>query len=109
MVLFNASISVFFEALDIAGWRWVFLLNVPVILLTLCLGAFFTGYLFVISLILQQNPGFTAAKAGLLLFPFSLLSAVVGKFVIPPLLRRVSLVQAAIVGIAAMALGTLAL
>jgi MFS family permease len=75
----------------------------------LLLGAFFTGYLFVISLILQQNLGFTAAKAGLLLFPFSLLSAVVGKFLIPPLLRRVSLLQAAMVGMAAMAVGALTL
>ncbi|MBD0260644.1 MAG: MFS transporter, partial [Cytophagales bacterium] len=75
----------------------------------LLLGAFFTGYLFVISLILQQNLGFTAAKAGLLLFPFSLLSAVVGKFLIPPLLRRVSLVQAAMAGMASMAVGALTL
>ncbi len=75
----------------------------------LLLGAFFTSYLFVISLILQQNLGFTAARAGLLLFPFSLLSAVVGKFVIPRLLKRVSLVQAAITGMAAMAVGALTL
>ncbi len=75
----------------------------------LLLGAFFTGYLFVISLILQQNLGFTAARAGLLLFPFSLLSAVVGKFCIPPLLRRVSLVQAALAGMASMAVGALML
>ncbi len=75
----------------------------------LLLGACFTGYLFVISLILQENLGFSAAKAGLLLFPFSLLSAATGKFLIPPLLKRMSLLRAAMVGMASMAVGALAL
>jgi MFS family permease len=71
----------------------------------LLLGAFFTGYLFIISLVLQQNLGYDAASAGLLLFPFSLLSAIVGKFLIPPVLKRLSLVQTAIAGMASMAVG----
>ena len=75
----------------------------------LLLGACFTGYLFVISLILQENLGFSAARAGLLLFPFSLLSAAAGKFLIPPLLKRMSLLRAAMVGMASMAVGALTL
>jgi len=53
-----------------------------------CLGASFTGFLFLISLLLQHDQHRTAAQAGLLLFPFSALSAVTGKWLIPTLLRR---------------------
>jgi MFS family permease len=73
------------------------------------LGAFFTGYLFLISLILQQNLGFSAARSGLLLFPFSLLSAIVGKVFIPLLLKRLTVTQTAVLGMISMALGAVML
>ncbi len=52
------------------------------------LGSFFTGYLFIISLLLQKDMNFTAAKSGLLLVPFSILSAVIAKFALPPIMKR---------------------
>ncbi|WP_164851178.1 MFS transporter [Larkinella soli] len=76
---------------------------------TLLLGAVFTGYLLLISLLLQQHLHFSAARAGLLLFPFSLLSAGVARWLIPSLLRRFSVLQAGVLGMGLMALGSLAL
>ncbi|UFH57199.1 MFS transporter [Spirosoma sp. KNUC1025] len=73
------------------------------------LGATFTGYLFVISLILQQGRQLSAAQAGLLLFPFSLLSAVTGKYLLPMVLKRYSVRQTAIFGMASLVAGTLLL
>jgi MFS family permease len=76
---------------------------------TFLLGAFFTGFLFVQSITLQQYMGYSAARAGILLFPFSLLSAVVGKLLIPALLRRMAVLQMGILGMSMMALGAVAL
>jgi MFS family permease len=45
--------------------------------ITVLLGAFFLSYLFLLSLILQQNIHFSAAQAGLILFPFSMCSFIV--------------------------------
>jgi MFS family permease len=73
------------------------------------MGAFFTGYLFIISLVLQVNMQFSAATAGLILLPFSIFSAVVSKFFIPMLLKRISISQLAIMGMSFMALGGVAL
>lgn len=69
------------------------------------LGAFFTGFLFIASLLLQNNLQFTAAQAGLMLFPFSVLSAVVGKMVLPAVLKRFDLFQVAIAGMLLMVTG----
>lgn len=63
-----------------------------------CLGASFTGFLFLISLLLQRDRQLSAAEAGLLLLPFSLLSAVTGKWLVPLLLKRLSVYQLALVG-----------
>ncbi|TAE33879.1 MAG: MFS transporter [Cytophagales bacterium] len=62
------------------------------------LGASFTGFLFLISLVLQNDKGMSAAQAGLLLLPFSVLSAVTGKVFIPFLLKRLSVRQIALLG-----------
>lgn len=56
----------------------------------LLLGAFFTGYMFVISLLLQKDMHFTAARAGIVLVPFSALSALFAKFVLPLLMKRLN-------------------
>jgi MFS family permease len=53
--------------------------------ITVLLGAFFLSYLFLLSLVLQQNMHLSAAHAGLLLFPFSLLSFFVSRYAVPAL------------------------
>ncbi|AYL96185.1 MFS transporter [Mucilaginibacter celer] len=73
------------------------------------LGAFFTGYLFIISLLLQKDLHFTSAKAGLLLVPFSILSAVVAKFMLPGIMKRLTTEQTGVLGMACMLTGGLAL
>jgi MFS family permease len=73
------------------------------------LGAFFTGFMFLISLVFQQGLGYSAAKSGLLLVPFSILSAITAKFIIPVLLKRLRTEQIAIVGMSSMTIGGAAL
>jgi MFS family permease len=73
------------------------------------LGAFFNGYLFTLPLILQQNMSMSAAYAGLLLFPFTLLSAAVGKLLVPRLLKRLSALKLGMLGILFMLGGALLL
>ncbi len=73
------------------------------------MGAFFTGYLFMISMVFQTYMHFTAAEAGLVLFPFSVLSAVVSKSILPRLLRRISVEACAILGMSLMFVGGLTL
>lgn len=75
--------------------------------LFILLGAIFTSYLFLISLILQQNYQFTAARSGLLLVPFSVVSALVAKFMIPMLTHRFSIRGIAIMGAGFMLMGSL--
>ncbi len=69
------------------------------------LGAFFTSYLFILSLVLQQNMQYDTATAGLLLLPFSILSVIVGKFLIPVLVRKMPVQQSSLVGMGSMLLG----
>jgi MFS family permease len=73
------------------------------------MGAFFTGYLFMLSLILQTSMHYSAAQAGLLLFPFSVLSAVVSKSILPAMLKRITMLQAGILGMSLMTLGAVML
>jgi Na+/melibiose symporter-like transporter len=79
------------------------------LVLFLFLGGFFTVYLFIISLFLQGNMGFSAAQAGLLLFPFSILSALTGKFFVPLLVKRFQTREIAILAMVCMTLGALLL
>jgi MFS family permease len=69
------------------------------------LGAFFTGYLFTISQIMQNSMGLSAAKAGLILFPFSVLSAVVSKTFLPMFLKKFSILQGGSLGMLLMTSG----
>lgn len=69
------------------------------------LGAFFTGFLFLVSMLLQNNMQYSAAQAGLMLFPFSLLSAVASRFAPPYLLRKMLVHQAAVIGMMLMVIG----
>lgn len=62
------------------------------------LGAFFIGFLFLISLMLQKDMGQSAAMSGLLLVPFSIMSALVAKFVLPHVSKRLNSAQMGIFG-----------
>ncbi|PQA97852.1 MFS transporter [Chryseobacterium shigense] len=73
------------------------------------LGAFFIGFLFLISLMLQKDMGHSAASAGLLLVPFSIMSALASKFVLPHISKRLSSSQMGIFGWSFMLAGALSL
>lgn len=71
------------------------------------LGAFFTGFLFVISMLMQNNMKLTAATAGLILFPFSVLSAISAKTIVPWMMRRMSVYNAGAIGMTLMTIGSI--
>lgn len=73
------------------------------------LGAFFIGFLFLISLMLQKDMNHTAAAAGLMLVPFSIMSALVAKFILPHVSKRLNPVQMGIFGWSFMLLGAFSL
>jgi len=73
------------------------------------LGAFFIGFLFLISLMLQKDMNYSAASAGLLLVPFSVLSALVSKFILPHISKRLNSAQMSILGWSSMFTGALSL
>jgi len=77
--------------------------------ITILLGAFFLSYLFLLSLVLQQNMHFSAAHAGLLLFPFSVLSFLVSRYVVPALFKKLTVLQTGILGMCLMLAGALLL
>lgn len=73
------------------------------------LGAFFIGFLFLISLMLQKDMNHSAASAGLMLVPFSIMSALVAKFILPHVAKRINSSQMGILGWIFMLSGALAL
>ncbi|MCQ4139156.1 MFS transporter [Chryseobacterium sp. EO14] len=73
------------------------------------LGAFFIGFLFLISLMLQKDMNHSAASAGLILVPFSIMSALVAKFILPHVAKRLNSSQMGILGWIFMLSGALAL
>lgn len=72
-------------------------------------GAFFIGFLFLISQMLQNDMGYTAASSGLLLVPFSILSALTAKFALPVISKRLDSAQMGILGWSFMLVGSLLL
>jgi MFS family permease len=78
-------------------------------IITILLGAFFLSYLFLLSLVLQQNMHLSAASAGLLLFPFSLLSFLVSRYAVPALFKKMTVLQTGIMGMCLMLSGALLL
>jgi EmrB/QacA subfamily drug resistance transporter len=64
----------------------------------LTLGAFFIGFLFLISLMLQKDMGYSAASAGLMLVPFSVISALTAKFILPHVSKRLNSSQMGVFG-----------
>lgn len=73
------------------------------------LGAFFIGFLFLISLMLQKDMSHSAASAGLMLVPFSVMSALVAKFILPHISKRLNSSQMGVFGWIFMLSGALAL
>lgn len=73
------------------------------------LGAFFIGFLFLISLMLQKDMGYSAASAGLMLVPFSIISALTAKFILPHVSKRLSSSQMGVFGWLFMLMGGLLL
>ncbi|WBV60944.1 MFS transporter [Chryseobacterium camelliae] len=73
------------------------------------LGAFFISFLFLISLMLQKDMGYSAANSGLMLVPFSILSALIAKFVLPNVSKKLNSVQIGLVGWSFMLSGALCL
>lgn len=73
------------------------------------LGAFFIGFLFLISLMLQKDMGYSAASAGLMLVPFSIISALTAKFILPHVSKRLNSTQMGIFGWSFMLMGGLLL
>ncbi|MGE8514523.1 MAG: MFS transporter [Chryseobacterium culicis] len=73
------------------------------------LGAFFIGFLFLISLMLQKDMGYSAASAGLMLVPFSIISALTAKFILPHVSKRLNSSQMGVLGWLFMLAGGLSL
>ncbi|WP_106915250.1 MFS transporter [Chryseobacterium aurantiacum] len=73
------------------------------------LGAFFIGFLFLISLMLQKDMGYSAASAGLMLVPFSIISALTAKFILPQVSKRLNSSQMGVFGWSFMLMGGLLL
>jgi hypothetical protein len=69
------------------------------------LGAFFAGYLFLISLVFQLQLEFSAAMAGFILLPFSILSAFVSRWLLPMIMKKISTWQGSILGMGLMTFG----
>jgi len=79
------------------------------IIVFMLLGAFFTGYLFLLSIMLQKDMLFSAARAGVTLVPFSILSALFAKFALPYVMRFLNVWQTSILGMSLMLCGAVLL
>lgn len=73
------------------------------------LGAFFISFLFLISLMLQKDMNHSAASAGLMLVPFSVMSALIAKFVLPHISKKLNPSRMGILGWSFMLAGALSL
>ncbi|PSL50224.1 EmrB/QacA subfamily drug resistance transporter [Chitinophaga niastensis] len=71
------------------------------------LGSVFLSYIFLLTLYLQQVLHFSSSQAGLILFPFSILSGIISKFVLPHLFARFGVIKTGIIGNSCMLCGIL--
>jgi len=69
------------------------------------LGALFIGFLLLVSLMLQKDMGYSSASTGLMLLPFSIISALIAKFLIPKLSRKLPPSKLGILGMSFMFCG----
>jgi EmrB/QacA subfamily drug resistance transporter len=67
---------------------------------TFLLGAIFFSFLVLLPLYVQQQLGFTAAQTGFILFPFSFISALAAKLLIPQLFKKFGIINTGIIGMA---------
>ncbi|MGI9650860.1 MFS transporter [Chryseobacterium sp. RLHN22] len=74
-----------------------------------CLGAFFIGFLFLISLVLQKDMGYNSALTGLIMVPFSVMSALIAKFVLPKISKRLNSAKTSLIGWIFMLVGAISL
>ncbi|NIG53307.1 MFS transporter [Chitinophaga sp. Cy-1792] len=61
-------------------------------------GAAFGSYLFLLTLYLQQHLLLNPAQAGMLLLPFSIMSGLFSKFLLPLLFRRIGVISVGVIG-----------
>ncbi|MDQ0107388.1 MFS family permease [Chitinophaga terrae (ex Kim and Jung 2007)] len=78
-------------------------------LLFVLLGALFTGYLFMMSFLVQKNFHFSAASSGFLMMPFNILSVIVARFALPKIVGKISSRHLAVWGNLAMLAGAICL
>lgn len=78
-------------------------------LCTLFLGILFLGYLFILSLYLQQQLHFTTAQAGLLLCPFSAVCFLIARYLAPAILNKLGMVNTGIAGMTLLMAGPILL
>ncbi|WP_089893246.1 MFS transporter [Chitinophaga arvensicola] len=71
------------------------------------LGGVFLSYIFMLTIYLQEDLHFSASRAGLLLFPFSILSGIISKFVLPHLFQKLGVIRTGMLGNAFMLAGIL--
>lgn len=71
------------------------------------LGSVFLSYIFMLTLYLQRDLHFSSSQAGLLLFPFSIVSGIISKFVLPHLFAKLGVVKTGILGNVCMLCGIL--
>lgn len=70
------------------------------------LGALFVGFLFLVSLMLQRDMNHSSAAAGLMLVPFSVLSALTAKFILPTIIKHFDTPKMGVLGMSFMFAGT---
>lgn len=71
------------------------------------LGSIFLSYVFLLTLYLQRDLHFSSSQAGLLLFPFSILSGVISKFALPHLFEKLGVIKTGVLGNSCMLCGIL--
>lgn len=74
---------------------------------TFLLGAIFFSYLVLFPLYVQQHLRLSAAQTGMILFPFSLLSALTAKLLIPRLFKKLGILNTGLIGMGLLLFGAL--
>ncbi|RFS26647.1 MFS transporter [Chitinophaga silvatica] len=78
-------------------------------LLFILLGAFFTGYLFLMSFLVQKTFNYSAAQSGFLMMPFNIISVLVARFLLPVIVHKLSSKSIATFGMLGMFTGAICL
>lgn len=73
--------------------------------LFILLGVLFVGYQFIMSYLMQQNFGYSAAASGLMMMPFNILAVLLARLILPVVAKRWSTRKIALAGAVSMVLG----